>query len=175
MWSSVYELPFGKGKPYASSGVLEKIVGGWNLSNFIEFRSGAPFSINSLVNTCNCFSQGNQGVDLTGTPKKDTGGFDPGSDTFFNTTAFAFALPLRFGNAGAGILEAPGYASVDTTLAKRIPFNERFSLDLRVEFFNMLNRVNFNQPDATFGSPTFGRVTSTLDARRLQLGAKLYF
>jgi len=177
VFSGVYELPFGKGKPLLSSGLAGKIVGGWNLSAFYEIRSGAPFSVGSIVNNCNCFSQGGQGADIAaGANWKRTGGdFDPGRDTWFNTSVFGFGQNYRFGTAGKGIIESPNYSSLDASIARRVTVTERYAFELRGEFFNSLNRVSFNGPATAVGSPAFGRVTSAGDPRRVQLGAKLYF
>jgi hypothetical protein len=175
VWSSMYELPLGAGKPLVNSGALSKVFGGWSLATLLELRSGGPFRIDSVVNTCNCFSQGNQGVDLIGKPKIDHSNFDPATQTWFNTAAFAFPRAYTFGNAGKGILEAPGLAILDTTVVKRTQISERFALEIRGEFFNALNRANFNGPNASLGSPAFGRITGAQEPRRTQLGAKLYF
>jgi hypothetical protein len=48
-------------------------------------------------------------------------------------------------------------------------------LEFRAEFFNLFNRVNFNEPNGQFGTPNFGRVSSAGDARVVQFGLKLWF
>jgi hypothetical protein len=48
-------------------------------------------------------------------------------------------------------------------------------LELRGDFFNALNRTNFNEPSGNFGTPTFGQVTSARLPRTIQLGLKLWF
>jgi len=48
-------------------------------------------------------------------------------------------------------------------------------LQVRSEFFNLFNRVNFNQPNVNFLSGGFGEITSADVARRVQFGVKLYF
>jgi hypothetical protein len=176
VWASVYELPFGKNKSLLNSGVGAAVLGGWSLTSLIQAQSGAPFSIASIVNTCNCFSQGNQGVNIIGSPNTHSNsGFDPTKTTWFDPNAFQFAAPYTFGNAGKGILTAPMSATVDLTIDKRFPLTERIKLEVRGEAFNALDRVNLNAPNTTFGSPSFGRITAAGDPRRIQLGAKLYF
>jgi hypothetical protein len=175
VWASVYELPWGPEKRFLRSGPLANILGGWSLANIVNFQSGARLNMTSVVNTCNCFTSGTQGVNLIGNPKKDNGNFDPGRDTWFNTGAFAFPASFTFGNAGSGIVEAPSVANIDATLTKRLRIHEDVSLDIRGEFFNFPNHANFNAPSTVFGSPAFGRVSSAQPGRAVQLGLKLFF
>jgi hypothetical protein len=49
------------------------------------------------------------------------------------------------------------------------------NLQLRVEAFNLLNRVNLDLPDNFFGSRTFGQVLSAESPRHIQFGARLSF
>jgi len=58
---------------------------------------------------------------------------------------------------------------------KDSPVAERVNLQFRAEFFNALNRSNFNLPDIFLGSPTFGQVLSAGSPRRIQFGLKLIF
>jgi hypothetical protein len=177
VWASNYDLPFGRGKRYGNSGAIATLLGGWSLGAILDLRSGLPFSITSNTNTCNCFTTGNQGVDLApgGNWRKDNDGFDPGKDTWFNTSAFQFAQPFTFGNVGKGIIQAPGFAVLDASLLKNTRLTERFSLEVRAEFMNSLNRVNFNGPNTALGNAAFGRITSAMDPRRIQLGSALHF
>jgi hypothetical protein len=67
---------------------------------------------------------------------------------------------------------------VDFSFYKNIPFTERLSAQLRFEFFNLFNRVNFNNPGVGFdpsNQTAFGTITSTQQARQIQIAAKLYF
>ena len=67
----------------------------------------------------------------------------------------SFALPnlpqfvgddSGYGTAGRNIIEGPGHAGVDFSFYKNIPITERLVAQLRFEFFNIFNRVNFNNP-----------------------------
>ena len=183
VWSSVYELPWGPGRPLLSSGVLGNIIGGWDTGLTVEARSGQPLNIGNASNTCNCFSQGTQGVDLMGSPGDPPSNFDPGRDTWFNTSAFSAPAPFTFGNAGAGLLEAPGFFETNLTLSKRFSITERVSTEIRGEFFNLFNQVNLGVPGTNFGTGQFGRVSGTLGSppsdvgrsRKIQMGAKILF
>jgi hypothetical protein len=80
-----------------------------------------------------------------------------------------------FGNSGRNTLEGPGYQTVNVALVKRIHFGQQGRLELRAEAFNLFDRVNYDLPDAFFGSPTFGRILSAQSPRRVQLGIRTAF
>jgi hypothetical protein len=100
---------------------------------------------------------------------------------YFNPSAFVQPLAGTYGNAGRNILEAPGLQELDLSVSKRIPLNERLNVQFRAEFFNLLNRTNFNTPNpvvftAATGapSPTAGVISSTsTSSRQVQFGLKL--
>jgi hypothetical protein len=89
------------------------------------------------------------------------------------------------GNASRTPLRGPGTNMWDASLYKNIPLgkSEGRRLQLRFEAYNVFNHANFSGVDTTGRfdaqgrqvSGTFGQYTSTLDARRLVLGAKFYF
>jgi hypothetical protein len=64
---------------------------------------------------------------------------------------------------------------VDVSFFKNLRIREKLHLQIRPEFFNILNRVNFGLPGSTVGSPTYGVITSASDARVIQLAMKLAF
>jgi hypothetical protein len=85
--------------------------------------------------------------------------------------------PLGVGrNTGHGF----DYASLDLRLSRRIRFNERWSMEILAEGFNILNRANFQLPNGTIGTgaipnATFGRPTAAADPRQFQFGLRLSF
>ncbi|HUV12235.1 MAG TPA: hypothetical protein VMY18_01260, partial [Acidobacteriota bacterium] len=82
------------------------------------------------------------------------------------------------GNLGRNTYEGPGFASVDFSLLKDImlsELSEEARLQVRLEFFNLFNRVNFFQPEPDIKRELFGRATETFDAREIQLGVKFIF
>jgi hypothetical protein len=80
-----------------------------------------------------------------------------------------------FGNTGRNTLTGPGYKNVNLALVKRVRFGSSSTLELRAEAFNVLDHVNYNLPDAFFGSPTFGRILSAQSPRRIQFGVRSVF
>lgn len=177
--SYAYDLPFGKGRDYlADAGWLSSILSGWQSFGVLTFQSGRPFTVALLPDIDNSGTGrsilgfgANDRPNLIGNPHLDR----RSPEQWFSTSAFAFAPPGRFGNAGRNILDGPGYQNVNVSLLKDTNLSEAVNLQLRAEFFNLFNHPNFNLPDNFLGSPTFGRITSARDPRHIQFGVKLLF
>jgi hypothetical protein len=99
---------------------------------------------------------------------------------YFNTAAF-IALPAAsyvFGNAGRDTIRGPSFSNFDCSLFKNFMIMERFKLQFRGEFFNIANHPNYGQPGTSFGTATFGTITSlagNANMRQVQIGLKLLF
>ncbi len=166
--SVLYELPIGKGKRFlANGGAAAQLIGGWQLNGILTLRGGLPLIVRGANN------RAADRPHLIGNAALD----NPTIDRWFNTAAFAASAPFTYGNTPRTLpnVRGPGLASVDFSLAKNIAFTESLRLQFRSEFFNLTNRVNLNQPDTSFTSGNFGRITSAGDPRRVQFGLKLYF
>lgn len=94
---------------------------------------------------------------------------------FLNASAFALPATGAFGNAGKGEFTGPGIFSWDTGVFKYFPVGERFKLQFRGEFFNVLNHTNFQNPVSTVSSAGFGNILAANDPRILQLALKVFF
>jgi hypothetical protein len=94
---------------------------------------------------------------------------------WFDTQAFAAPAPFTFGNSPRSGLRGDGLQTVDLTLSKEFPLNERHKFDVRGEFYNLLNHANFELPGHVFGAANFGSVLSTRPARVVQLGVRYSF
>lgn len=175
-----YELPFGKGKPYLSSGVLSRVAGNWSANGIMNLQSGVPISITASQDTTNALG-GLQRPDSTGISSRTSGGKKDRVDGWFNRTAFVNAPPYAFGTVGRFLPDnrGPYYHAWDLSILKDIPVRERIRLQFRWELFNAFNQVNFNNPAAgtatVFGRPQFGILTATDPARIIQFGLKLYY
>jgi hypothetical protein len=177
--SIVYELPFGKGKRFVSSGVASAVVGGWRLSSFLTLMTGLPLYFNAPGNSL--LAPGNtQTPDLV-SPVKILHGVGPGNP-WFSTSSFAAPAAATFGNVGRNYLSGPGFFNLDAALSKSVRFTERYNLDLRLEAFGVTNTPQFffasnggTAAGTTLGSSSFGQITSATGGRTLQLGAKFNF
>jgi hypothetical protein len=154
---------------------VRAVLGGWQASGSMILQSAAAFSVQSgRDNTLTGF--GNR-AQLVGDPSRDARA-DPNRDPvleWFNTRAFAQNAMGVYGNSGRNIIFGPGLANVDMAVAKHFSITETARLQFRGEFFNLFNRANFNEPNATLTSGTYGRITSALDPRILQFGLKFLF
>lgn len=80
------------------------------------------------------------------------------------------------GNAGRHQIEEPGYNYWNSGLLKDTRISERFSTELRAEFYNVFNHPNFSPPNGSLIPGQFGRIGGTdVYARVIQFGLKLFF
>jgi hypothetical protein len=95
----------------------------------------------------------------------------------FSNTACFVAPPLyTFGNAGRNILIGLGLGTWDLGADKDFALTERFGLQFRSEFFNVLNRANFGLPNGSIGSTAQGTITSVItNARQIQFALRLHW
>ncbi|MEP7367074.1 MAG: carboxypeptidase regulatory-like domain-containing protein [Acidobacteriota bacterium] len=171
-FSSVYELPWGKGRKYMNEGPVALALGGWNIGAIVTLQQGSPYGLTTQANSTNAFA-GGQRVNVLRDPSLPSG--ERTVARYFDTTAVAAPLANTFGNAGRSILTGPGLANLNLSLLKNFKFHESWNLQFRLESFNALNHANFQEPGGALGSPTFGVITVAQDARSMQLGLKLTF
>jgi Carboxypeptidase regulatory-like domain/TonB dependent receptor len=199
-FSYVYELPVGHGRHFGRSmnPILDAFVGGWQTNGIIRIDDGRPI-LPLLYSEINFFNSGNiptfgQRPELTG-PLQVTGGApekfsvtnsDPTVSYFANSSQAnpgVLTTPTNFtlGSAARTLstVRQPGARDTSMSLFKDFSLGrvrEGMKLQFRAESFNTFNHPHFAGPDSLVGSPTFGKITSTVNsARQLQLALKLYF
>jgi hypothetical protein len=169
--SYVYQLPFGQGRRWMSDagGVLEGIVGGWQLSGITTMTTGRPFTVFLQTGVNNGAPSWPNRI---GSGKLD----NPSVDMWFNPADFVAPPPNTYGDSGRGILYAPGHINFDTSLSKRFTVKGRTNLEFRWDAFNLFNHPAFGFPNANIGNPNAGRITTTIaDNRSMQFALKLNF
>src|SRR5579872_2967595 len=167
-----YQLPFGPGHPWLSTGLLGRVIGGWEVSGITTYQSGFSLTPGLSNNTCVCGN--NLAVpNINGNPMSGTQSLAQ----WFNTSVFSFPAQYTAGNAGRGLITGPGIFDTDVNLAKRfaLPWREGMNLEFRAEFFNTFNHPQFSNPDVNLGDANFGKVTSAVNPRKGQLALKFYF
>lgn len=165
----LYELPFGKGKRWVSSGPMQWVVGGWMLSGISTLQSGRPFSVSLAAGV-------NNGA--TSWPNRIGPGTLPNPDRqlWFNPADFVAPSPNTYGNVARGVLYGPSQVNFDISFVKNNRIKERYNVQFRLDTFNLTNTPFFGFPNASIGSPTVGQITSTnSDNRDLQLALKFEF
>ncbi len=217
-FSGGYELPAGKGKKYLNQGgITNAVLGGWATNWIVTLQGGQPLNFGCPTGTtsgtsCNDVLVPGQSPKL-GVKITTLGGYH---GPFWIGNPGAFSQPCQLSNktgtiapdptsvagcvplSGAGALGSkagqiagPGFHRFDFSLFKNFQLNERFSMQFRSEFFNILNHPNFNAPNfggngvnsiggsGTYTSGTFGAIGSTRDApfdpRQIQFALKLYY
>jgi len=180
--SAGYALPFGTGKRFRTDarGAGGMLVKGWRVNSIVTVQGGFPFTPQLSYNPSNNGDTRNPVRPFLN--PAFTGPVILGSPTqWFNPAAF-LAPPSGsgfYGNLGRDALTGPGLATWDLSFLKDTPLRERLGLQFRAELFNLLNRANFNTPNAitftpTGVSPTAGVITSTsTTSRQIQFGLKL--
>jgi hypothetical protein len=113
----------------------------------------------------------NQRPLVVGDPHLD----NPTFDKWFNTGAFAANTPGVWGNTPKGFLRGPAYWNVDMAVSRNIPVGNAKRVEVRLEAFNVFNRVQPGNPNVTFGNANFGRITTTDPPRIMQFAAKYTF
>jgi Carboxypeptidase regulatory-like domain len=190
--SLVYDVP---NAPWATGGFSKRIFNGWQVSSMMNWHSGQPSDETRV------------GLDLIGDPYAGVShSFNksiPGVQ-WWNPAAFCSpggsACPTATDDLSRNKFTGPAFGDVDLSFIKNIPVTERVKIQLRADFFNLLNRINFASgvgsvnsvcaPDATgrcTSASGFGTVTDTIgdfngapaigpgEARNIQLVAKIVF
>ena len=176
--SHLYELPFGRNKPFLNSGgIAAAILSGWQMNGIYRYATGTPFTAFSDATPCNCPGNGNFADAIE--PVKTLGGIGP-NQPWFTTASFAIPGPNRFGNAGRNSIRGPHLSNYDFSLFRTFAVTERIKLELRGEFYNLTNTPHFNNPNGTVssGAGSFGIITSTLNGygnRQVQTALRLTF
>ncbi len=168
-----FDIPLG---PLGGRAWGKRVLGDWQTNGILALQSGRPFTVTLLPE----LDQSNTGFAALGFGSNDRPNLvgnprvgNPGEAMWFNMAAFQLQPFGSFGSAGRNILEGPGLAVFNMSIVKKIQWTERLGMQFRSEFFNLFNRTNYNLPDAFFGSPTFGRITSAGAPRHIQFGLKL--
>jgi hypothetical protein len=197
--SGGYELPFGKGKRFlADNGFASRIFGGWSINANATLQGGQPITLSCPSGTSTgsgCYDFIVPGQSLDRGVHIDSNGKVSffGNPAAFTQPAPCTALPCPVSTLGGppGQLAGPTFKRLDFSTFKDVRLSERFTMQFRAEFFNILNHPNFNAPNfggngvvavsgsGNYTSNTFGEIGSTRDApydpRQIQFALKLYF
>jgi hypothetical protein len=194
-----YDLPFG-----THTGVMERLLGGWNVSGATVVQGGTPMTIadpqaGTIYGTAGsafsgfgraqlCPGMTYANIATPGDIKQRLGGAS-GGPGYFNKAAFcappAIGNGTDYGNTGIGIISGPGQFNWDIAILKRIRILEDHTIQFRTEFFNAFNHTQFSNPNygsgATYALPNvrsgaFGQITSTsVNPRVIQFALKYSF
>jgi hypothetical protein len=179
--NGVLELPFGKGKLVnVRSQWLDELVGGWSASGLLEIHSGTALSVIDSTNNTGTYSDGVR-PNLIGNPNdlSHSRSRKAKIGEWFDTSAFQLNPKYTFGNAPRTFGRGPGLVTSDASLIKRVAIHKEQGIELRLEALNVFNHANLGNPNTTFGTATFGQISTlqsgTTASRTLQLAAHYTF
>ena len=158
--------------PHTFNGALVYLIpgegrwaGGWRVGGIFNARNGVP--INVTINRPDTVPVG--GVTVTNIPGGNTRGTQrpdlvPGVNPYLkdgvrwlNPAAFAAPMPGTFGSLPRNYLRGPSFWQLDLNFSKDIRFSDRQGVQLRVDLFNITNRLNYENPAATLPAGTIGQ------------------
>ena len=172
--SAIYELP-GVGE-----GVMNGILGGWQISGIVQTRSGNALLVTQPSGISRSRPDVVPGVDLIVADWKDT--CDASGCNYLNTAGFTRVpvstitqATLRPGTYIHDMARGPGSLEAHATFAKSFAFGAASRLQVRADIFNILNRPNYNNPQLAINNANFGRINGAGGSRTFQIGARMTF
>ena len=197
--TAVWTLPIGKGQRYLSDlkGVQNAVIGGWQMTGIVQARSGNPLTFAYSPNTAQQVSALIT-VDGRNAYRPNQPGAAVASNKshaqYFNVANFASPAldgSNPFGNSPRNAVRGYAYFDVDMGLTKQFAITQKAHFEFRAEAFNLFNKTNFGDPNtavpdlgptvplywsaSSTNAGTFGKITSALPARVLQMAGKIVF
>lgn len=190
VFNYVYELPMGAGHQFLAHGPVSHVLSHWQVAGILSLQSGQPLTVQRGVPQSFTTTSGTQdrpnvaGNPLVPGPIPGNAGCSAPNQirvpsAWFNTCAFV-ADPGQFGDEGRDALLGPPYENLDFSLLKDVVWTESRRIQFRAEVFNIFNHPNFDLPNNSFDSKTFGQIQSAnayggRPPRQIQLGVKIIF
>jgi Carboxypeptidase regulatory-like domain/TonB-dependent Receptor Plug Domain len=183
--SVVWALPFGRGKRWGAnvSPALDVLVGGWQVAAInsivpgeavtFQYTPTAAFQVSGIAQDFR--GANNYRPNLTCDPYAPSG--QQTIQNWFNKDCVVIPTdPSQpFGNAPRNNARGPDFWQVDFSASKMVSLGERARVEVRIEAFNLFDRINYTPPNANRSTAAFGTITSTYDPRQIQLGVKLHW
>ncbi|MEQ1949391.1 MAG: TonB-dependent receptor [Bryobacteraceae bacterium] len=155
----------------ANKGALTKALTGWTINGSVTLQTGTPLTARVLGNQSDTAGTGNFGsgrASATGLP------VDAGSG-FFNLAAFTLPAPGQYGNAGRNTIPGPNSFTMNASLQRTIPLNEKIRMQVRLEANNVTNHANFTGFGTVVNSINYGVPTSASGMRTMMLTLRFNF
>jgi hypothetical protein len=180
VWSSIYELPFGKGRRWLTSGVAGHVVGGWQLSGIYQYQDGPLLSwsnrffygdLNTIGDIMNHDSVHSQNIHLWFDPNiayRGTGAIPSGFTGFEGRSANQpGTYQVRVFPTRIRSLRADGIRMWDVKVLRQFPIRESLKATFSLDLMNATNHTNFNAPNTDPSSTNFGAITGQNGASRI--------
>ena len=166
--SYTYEVPFGENL----KGAAKLLANGWQLVGIHSFTTGTPFTIHAMTDFSNAGGDARPNA-VVGVSDEPSGGRS--RQQWFNPAAFTNPVSGQFGNVGRNTISGPGNVTIDFSIFKNFPINERARFQFRTEFFNLINHPNFRSPSTTYDGSNPGELTAAGTSSQIQFAIKLLF
>jgi Carboxypeptidase regulatory-like domain len=156
--------------PRFSNSFANGVLGNWQISPIVAYHSGSWYGVYAGIDN----SLSGVGLDR---PNAIGNPYIKNTNTlqWLNPSAFALSAPGTYGNSGLDSIVGPGYFDIDTAVSRYFNITEHQRVELRFDFFNLLNHTNFQNPDNYFTDSTFGLIQSANDPRIIQVALKYSF
>jgi hypothetical protein len=198
-FNSVYEFPVGRGRRWANSGILGKLLEGWQAGTLWTSRSGAPISVTSGRATVTRNNGSNPAVAVGVSDQQvcsDLGiykiangilylpsqywlaGATPGTTLGANPSMLTNPAPGSLGDhpLRSNACSGARFTNIDMNFIKKTRIRERVNFEFRAEFFNIFNHPNFSIPSGNINNANFGVLTGTIGSpREIQFNARINF
>jgi hypothetical protein len=175
-----YDLPFGKGRKWATSGPLRWIVGEWNLAGYAFAQSGYPYGvIDSAYANYLYAGPARPNVNTNNWYTSAVGGsFEPATDLMLNASAFSRRTNPAvdpFGNAPRlnGAARSWPIIRENTSLTRAFPIKESLKGEFRWESYNLFNHHTWGNPPLDLSNSQFGKITGAFGNRTMLMGLHL--
>ncbi len=176
--SVVWDAPLGKGRKFGANmhAAAEALIGGWQMSFINNMWSGQPITLTYAPAAAFAVGSGNPRPNIIGEVLAPEG--QRTITNYFNAANVVIPTDRTqpFGNVGRNTVRSHPFYQFDFGLHKnfRLP-RENMKLQLRGEFFNLLNKTNFYPANGNRSNTGFGTINRTFDPRQIQLALKLTF
>ncbi len=156
-------------------GFLHYLLGNWQLSGIFTYQSGQVLDV-TAASSASLNTPGNTQRPNSSGASAIIGDFGPGK-YYFDTSVFSAPAANTWGNRtrNMGDLRGPRFTNLDVSVAKQFGLGGSRIAQIRLDVWNLPNTAHMNNPNTSFGSSTFGQVTSAYNERQMRLSARFLF
>jgi hypothetical protein len=158
--SPMLRLPFGEGRKWATTGLANSLIGGWDLSIVAAYESGFPINVVAITDNTGSFG-GTQRPIWTGADPTTPGNTIDRLNNYINPAAYALAPAFTFGTGPRTDerVRTPFRTNYDVAIIKSTPVVGRLNAEIRLEWLNATNTPKFVGPETRLGTAQFGTIT----------------
>jgi hypothetical protein len=147
-------------------------LSGWRLGGMVRMQAGDTVVVTQATNNNSSLGYYIQRPNRVSNPNVVS---SRSVSRWFNTAAFSTAAQFIIGNSSRNPVRGPGLQNADLMLSKTFQFTERVAMEFRAEAFNVSNTPPFADPNGSYGSTSFGTITSASNPRVFEFAARMKF